>query len=123
MGRYYEGDIEGKFWFGVQSSDDGEFFGAQEQESSLIDYVVPNDDLDIVKEGIEVCKKKLRVCNALTLYTENSCSFGASINWDYLTNTEQRYYAGWMARLEMGIKILIFFNESPEDSCYFTAET
>lgn len=32
MGRYYSGDIEGKFWFGVQSSHDGEFFGAIEQE-------------------------------------------------------------------------------------------
>ena len=32
MGRYYSGDIEGKFWFGVQSSTDGEFFGAEEQE-------------------------------------------------------------------------------------------
>ena len=27
MGRYYNGDIEGKFWFGVQSSDDADFFG------------------------------------------------------------------------------------------------
>ena len=30
MGRYYDGDIEGKFWFAVQSSDDGEFFGAKD---------------------------------------------------------------------------------------------
>jgi len=27
MGRYYNGDIEGKFWFAVQSSDDADFFG------------------------------------------------------------------------------------------------
>ena len=27
MGRYYTGDIEGKFWFAVQSSDDADFFG------------------------------------------------------------------------------------------------
>ena len=27
MGRYYGGDIEGKFWFGVQSSDDADHFG------------------------------------------------------------------------------------------------
>lgn len=25
MGRYYNGDIEGKFWFGVQSSNDADF--------------------------------------------------------------------------------------------------
>ena len=29
MGRYYNGDIEGKFWFAVQSSDDADFFGQQ----------------------------------------------------------------------------------------------
>ena len=29
MGRYYSGDIEGKFWFGVQNSTDADFFGVQ----------------------------------------------------------------------------------------------
>jgi hypothetical protein len=29
MGRYYHGDIEGKFMFGVQSSDDADFFGVK----------------------------------------------------------------------------------------------
>ena len=28
MGRYYDGDIEGKFWFGVQRSDAAERFGS-----------------------------------------------------------------------------------------------
>tara|TARA_B100000470_G_C19708036_1_gene354111 strand:+ start:194 stop:676 length:483 start_codon:yes stop_codon:yes gene_type:complete len=58
MGRYYEGDIDGKFWFAVQSSDDGEFFGAEEQESNWIDYYV---DKEIFKEinGIKKCKKQL----------------------------------------------------------------
>jgi len=38
MGRYYDGDIEGKFWFGVQPSNDGEFFGCVEQEPTDINY-------------------------------------------------------------------------------------
>ena len=29
MGRYYNGDIEGKFWFGVQASNDADFFGSE----------------------------------------------------------------------------------------------
>ena len=33
MGRYYHGDIEGKFWFGVQSSTDAEFFGVEEMQT------------------------------------------------------------------------------------------
>ena len=40
MGRYYDGDIEGKFWFGVQSSDDAEFFGAKEREPMFVEYGV-----------------------------------------------------------------------------------
>ena len=42
MGRYYYGDIEGKFWFGVQPSDDAEQFGAL--ESSSIFYEVADND-------------------------------------------------------------------------------
>jgi len=32
MGRYYYGDIHGKFWVGVQSSDDASFFGVNPQD-------------------------------------------------------------------------------------------
>jgi len=31
MGRYYDGDISGKFWFGVQSSDAADRFGVKGQ--------------------------------------------------------------------------------------------
>ena len=57
MGRYYSGDIEGKFWFGVQSSDDGEFFGARELEPNYITYIV--EDIKEVEEGLEKCKEAL----------------------------------------------------------------
>jgi hypothetical protein len=30
MGRYYNGDINGKFWYGIQDSDDALHFGAEE---------------------------------------------------------------------------------------------
>ena len=48
MGRYYYGDIEGKFMFAVQSSDAGERFGAYEtpQEPTSIDYAVSKDSYD-----------------------------------------------------------------------------
>ena len=44
MGRYYNGDIEGKFWFAVQSSGAPARFGATEFEPSHINYYL--DDLD-----------------------------------------------------------------------------
>ena len=58
MGRYYEGDIDGKFWFGIQSSDDGEYFGAEEQDSNWINYYLEREWFE-ASEGIKKCKKAL----------------------------------------------------------------
>ena len=43
MGRYYNGDIEGKFWFGVQDSDDASFFGGEKVEPNYIEYYFEKD--------------------------------------------------------------------------------
>ena len=58
MGRYYEGDIDGKFWFGIQDSDDGEFFGAEQEESNWISYYLSKEEF-IESDGINKCKKEL----------------------------------------------------------------
>jgi hypothetical protein len=52
MGRYYNGDIDGKFWFAVQPSNAGERFGAKEINSYYIEYEIDREDSykDIVKE-------------------------------------------------------------------------
>jgi hypothetical protein len=49
MGRYYDGDIEGKWWFGVQPSDVPTRFGGGE---TRIEYSIPHDDdfKDTMKE-------------------------------------------------------------------------
>ena len=52
MGRYYDGDINGKFWFGVQSSDAADRFGQRGQEPSYIEYYYDRDDLDEVEAEI-----------------------------------------------------------------------
>lgn len=38
MGRYYSGDIEGKFWFAVQSSNAADRFGVSGNEPNFIQY-------------------------------------------------------------------------------------
>ena len=58
MGRYYDGDIEGKFWFAVQSSDDGEHFGCEECTSNTIEYYLDRDTFDDV--GIKKIKELRR---------------------------------------------------------------
>lgn len=60
MGRYYNGDIEGKFWFGLQSSDDASFFGGTINEPHTINYTFDKEtDYKTVVEGIAKCKKVL----------------------------------------------------------------
>lgn len=46
MGRYYytEGGREGKFMFGVQSSDDPHYMGMTEQEPTSVDYYADKDN-------------------------------------------------------------------------------
>jgi len=44
MGRFYYGDIEGKFCVADQNSDDANQFGAR--ESDVINYYVDVDDFD-----------------------------------------------------------------------------
>ena len=58
MGRYYHGDIEGKFWFAVQSYCDGEYLGMEEQEPSYLPYY--SDDLALAAEDVAECIENLR---------------------------------------------------------------
>ena len=44
MGRHYDGDISGKFWFGVQDSGDAEHFGAYEIEREIINPTQTEDE-------------------------------------------------------------------------------
>ncbi len=122
MGRYYEGDIEGKFWFGCQSSQDGEFFGAMEQGPSMIEYHIDHKNIGEVHTGISKCKKELGKYLIL---------FGLAYNgglekhpeWAKLKENRQGELYKWFARLDMGMRILIFFINNPDTDCYFTAET
>ena len=60
MGRYYSGDIEGKFWFAVQSSDASERFRGQAHEPQYTEYHFDKeDDLDDVEKEIEVIEDSL----------------------------------------------------------------
>ena len=68
MGRYYEGDISGKFWFGVQPSDAADIFGVKGkvdedliedfgEECAPLYYSFKESDLPKVIEQIERIEK------------------------------------------------------------------
>ena len=59
MGRYYTGDIEGKFWFGLQPSDAPSRFGGTEQEPAYITYDFQEEDLEEIEEEIKNIQENL----------------------------------------------------------------
>ena len=59
MGRYYNGDIEGKFWFALQPSDTADRFGVMHFEPDYIVYNFQEEDLEGVEEEIENIEESL----------------------------------------------------------------
>ena len=122
MGRYYHGDIEGKFWFAVQSSDDGEHFGAVEVEPSHIQYHAA--DLELAEEGIKECKKNLRgfLTDIKRFFKECRGGYNDEMLAEYLKidKSHVRILLVNYARLQLGIQIRDCIKENGE--CWFEAE-
>ena len=60
MGRYYNGDIEGKFWFAVQSSDAASRFSkSAECEVDYIPYFFDEEHLSEVQAELLAIENKL----------------------------------------------------------------
>lgn len=118
MGRYYDGDIEGKFWFGVQSSDDADFFGVSGYQPSQLVYEFEEEDLTGVLEGIKKCKAELGSYKPkLDKFFKKNNGYNdemlkeAGIPSSYLV---------WYARLKLGEKIRDSIKNNGH--CYFDAE-
>jgi hypothetical protein len=60
MGRYYTGDIEGKFWFGVQDSTDAKHFGGKETlYTNRARYTFRNKDLPQLQSVLAELQEQL----------------------------------------------------------------
>lgn len=62
MGRYYSGDIDGKFWFALQSSDAADRFGVEGITPNYLNYLnyfFTEDDLEGVEEEIKNIEESL----------------------------------------------------------------
>lgn len=119
MGRYYNGDIEGKFWFGVQSSDDAEFFGGSKYES--VEYQFEEDDIPDVKKGIGKCEIELgENLKKLKEFFEEHNGYNDEMlkKETGIENTQEALI--WYARLRLGKKILVSLKN--KGHCYFDAE-
>ena len=130
MGRYYDGDIEGKFWFGVQSSDDASYFGGNEEveedeEGNTIEisYSFTKEDLDDIDSGLADCKEKLAgYHNSLNEFFEANDGYNDDILSKHLgvTKMELNGLLEWYARYTLGNKIKRCVVENGQ--CNFTCE-
>ena len=125
MGRYYNGDIEGKFWFGVQSSDDADFFGASGTEpNQYLDYHFDKEDhLKSIKKGIKECEKKLGTWKEkLDKFFKDNNGYNDEMIEDQLglKKEKSRELLEWYARLELGNQILECVMK--QGDCSFEAE-
>jgi hypothetical protein len=127
MGRYYHGDIEGKFWVAVQSSGDADFFGV-EGHSNYLDYYFDEDNLDTINSGIKECEDKLGNCKkildeffeGISMYNDEDIKKYFKEKHKINLKGNIRNLLGWYARLGLGQKIKKCVEE--KGSCQFQAE-
>ena len=125
MGRYYNGDIEGKFWFGVQSSDDADFFGSKgEEPNTFLNYHFTKDEhLKDIKKGIKECEKELGTWKEkLDKFFKDNNGYNAKMIEDQLElkKEKSKELLEWYARLELGNQILECVMK--QGDCSFEAE-
>jgi len=135
MGRFYQGDIEGKFWFGVQPSDDADFFGVEgievedPDEPEALDYEFYKEHEPSVRDGLKTCLKELGDAKIhLDQFFMKHDSYNNKILMAYLnehmkssfTEEDVRNILEWYARHALGTEILESIDQRGQ--CVFEAE-
>ena len=123
MGRYYNGDIEGKFWFGIQASNDADFFGS-EGHCAYLQYDFDDSQIKDVEEGIAKCKRELMGwVRKLDKFFKENVAYNDEMLMKSLGTKDRRenqHLLEWYARLLLGRKILKCLKE--HEYCSFEAE-
>lgn len=123
MGRYYDGDIEGKFMLGVQASDDADNFGVCGQEPNELYYYFDEEHMSSIKQGINECLEELGDWNdKLDKFFKDKGGYNDKMLEDEigLKQKDLQRVLMWYARLHLGQKILQCVET--RGYCEFTAE-
>jgi hypothetical protein len=59
MARYYEGDINGHFWWGIQNSSAANRFGVIGRPPDYLEYYFDEDNLEDCENEIKLIEEKL----------------------------------------------------------------
>ncbi len=118
MGRYYSGDINGKFWFAVQSSNCANRFGVTGETPNVLNYYFGEDDLEGVEAEIanieEALGDKVRI---ITEFFASRDSYNDKMLEEVGITSEE---LSEFADLELGKKIRDCIKE--DGQCEFEAE-
>ena len=115
MGRYYSGDIEGKFMFAVQPSDAADRFGSTGYRSEELNYYYNKEDhMDTVLEELADLKENYEKVNEF--FKDREFYSQGDLKDASISDTEMSDFADY--NLGMNIK------KGLEDhgEIYFTAE-
>ena len=128
MGRYYLGDIEGKFWFAVQSSDAADRFGST-GFNNYISYYFDKSHINKIKKEIKVIKENIgkREFKILDEFFDKNAGYNNEMLSELFkeeklpkTNKEIEFMLHEYADLGLGKKILKCITSYGE--CSFEAE-
>jgi hypothetical protein len=118
MGRYYSGDIDGKFWFAVQPSNSADRFGVIGHVPEYIEYNFYEEDKQGVEEELKRIEKALG--DQLQLMEDFFSNHGSYSDDKLTENGIDMSKIGEYADYKLGQKILDCINEN--GYCEFTAE-
>ena len=125
MGRYYDGDVEGKWWFGVQSSDTPERFGGYETH---IDYTICNDDT--FKSGIKLIKEDLGdKLEWLQKFFDENNGYNDAMLMEFMIKKNPRYDKSELSQdlenfadYEFAMQVKEYFDETGNEYCHVNSE-
>ena len=116
MGRYYNGDIEGKFWVAVQPSDAAARFGGRNYEPAYIEFYFDDQDLPKLKEELDAIEQSDSFENTKEFFENRSLYNDEDARANNVSEEDIRNFADY----QLGVKI----RDSIKDigQCQFSAE-
>jgi len=125
MGRYYSGDVEGKWWFGVQSSNTPIKFGGQE---TFIDYTICNDGT--FKRQVKQLKQDLGdKLEWLQQFFDENNGYNDAMLMEFMIKKNPRYDKSELrkdlenfADYEFAMQVKQHFEDTDEDYCNVSSE-
>jgi 5-bromo-4-chloroindolyl phosphate hydrolysis protein len=121
MGRYYSGDLEGKWFFGLQCSTTPDKFGAVEHEPYMIEYTIYRENLDVTKKKMTELETELgENLQKIDEFFEVNNGYNDQKLIDAGIDPKLLgAYADWF----FGKKVLDFFEANPDaDECNIDSE-